>query len=513
MNEIESGACSPPAASVRAKSFFADRSSSRRVAIVCSALAAAVVAAAAVTLHPVALAAAAALAGCAGALFIFRHPAILLWSLILTAPLTDYLGLYIGKTIVRPYEPLALLGVFWIVWQFLSRSQSVLRGTVVYYRGTLLILALYFMSKLLTVYALTVLPPNMTKYFVLRFIVLAALQMAAAFVCAGFISSLEQLKKILRVWVHVANAICLLALVQVVVSNVTPYNFVWDKDLSPLGRPYSVFREPDVLGCFYVSFLMLIFPLLVSKATFINRTYLWLSFAFNTLFFLLVVVRAAWIAGVICLMLYAILTAMTGRLKALMPYVNGAFALLMFAVLGLAMAAPKAIEKLSERLSTVAHPDSDSATAYRLMELKAQSEMAFHPQPANGGQMAVALGYGDFSWTHWRRVTCDPDNFRNVPKDLATDGFCMGLSVQFNNGLAGLALCGAFYLALTLNFLRVLKRAKDAQQQALLSGSYLSVLAMLICFQFSNDPLFLCLWIVLGFHLAAVYHIDKIESA
>lgn len=491
--------------------FRAEEKSGKRTAILAGVIAAVSVAGAAVTLNPIFLGVPAALICLAGALFFVRHPSLLLWSLILTAPLTDHLGINVGGVNVRPYGPLTLLGVLWIVWQFLSHRRTAMTDIVIYYRGTLLILGLFIASKLLTIYSVSVMPRGLVKAFMLKHVAFVSLQMMAAFVCAAFIDSMERLQQILRAWLHVANVVFVVAVIQIAISNLTSNNYVWDKDLSPLGRAYSVFREPDVHGAFLASFLVMTFPLLVSKAKFVNRTYLILTMLASTSMYLLVVVRAAWLAGLACVFFYLVLLVAAGRFRQIMPYLNGALAAFAIAVGGLALLAPKAVEKIAERMSLVAKAEKDSASAYRMMELHYQSEMAFNPKFSTGGQIPVALGFGDYSWTYWGPAIIPPEEFDQSPTPPISDGFCMALSMFFDNGIVGLTLGCVFYLAITFNFLNAVRRTRESVHQALICGTYFSFLAVMICNQISYDPLYLTVWICLGFHLAAVYHVDRAE--
>ncbi|HLX65319.1 MAG TPA: hypothetical protein VKX17_28880 [Planctomycetota bacterium] len=487
------------------------------VAIASGLLAAAIAAAAAVSQHPAAAGAAAAVAGLAGTVFILRHPSVLLWMLLLSTPFNDLLAFDLGGLNIRPYEIFALLGMLGIVWQFLGRRKSAMRDIAARFKVMLLIAVLLIVSKVVSILSLTVLPYGMSKFFCLKYVVFLALQFAAAFVCASLIDSRERLQQAIRAWIHVSNLVCFIALIQLFLANAFGMDLVVHRDVIPIGRAYSVFREPDVLGCYLAAVMVMLVPLIVARVNFVGRGYLWMSLTLHGVLLLLSVVRAGWVALLVTLVLYALLVLMTRRFKSLMPYLNGALVVCAFAAAGMAMAAPAAAGKLIARVASVSDPKADSASEYRLRDIEAQADLALHPRYATGGPMTTAFGYGDFSWSYWVREVVSAEDYdqtartrgRNVV--LINAGFNMPLAIQFDNGLAGLILHAAFFLALALNFLRALRRSTDPVLQALLLATFLPIVAILICYQFSYDPLFLTLWVLIGLHLAAVYHAEASE--
>ena len=280
----------------------------------------------------------AALMAAAGGMFLLRHRSLLLWALVLTTPFNDQLALNAGGLNVRPYTLLSVLGVVWIVLLFLTREPSRVREIVWYYKGTIALALVLIVSKVVTVFTLSVLPPYMTQLFCIKTILFIGLQFAATFVVASFIDSADRLQSVIRGWIHLMNVVCFVAFVQLVLANVLGMDrFVWHREIIAIGRPYSVFREPDVLGCFYASSIAMLVPLLVANVKFVSRAYLLVTLLTQALFLLLIVVRAAWIATAVCMLLYVVLMLSTRRFNALMPYLNAVLAAALIGVVGLAM--------------------------------------------------------------------------------------------------------------------------------------------------------------------------------
>ncbi len=457
--------------------------------------------------------------GAAGGIFILRHPALLLWMLVFSAPFNDYLYQNVGGLNVRPFALLAALGAIAIAWQLLARSTSRMAEIAWHYKGLIVIVALLVASKALTIYSLNVLPPRMTKIFCVKYVMFIALQFAASFVVACFIESPERLYQIVRGWMHVSNVVCLVAFVQLILANALGMDqYIWHREIISIGRPYSVFREPDVLGCYYAAFVVMLIPLLVAKVKFVSRPYLVTTLLTHSFFLVLIVVRGAWIAAIVFVALYVMLMVVTRRYHSVMPYLNGVLAVAVLAVMGLAMAAPSVTERIVGRFASLSNPTSESGSAYRIMELGYQFDMVKNPAQLTGTPMTAVLGYGEFSWSYWAPYVIPEDDFDQTAKTLGKNevivnaGFNMPLTVQFDNGLLGFGLYGVFFLVVSANFLTTLRRTHDPTRQTLLSATFLPVVAILVCYLFSYDPLFLTLWILLGIHLAAAYHVNRAES-
>ncbi|MEI6231960.1 MAG: hypothetical protein WCT04_02830 [Planctomycetota bacterium] len=492
---------------------------STAVTLALGLLAALIAGAAAATQAPEMGLAVAGLVACACGMFLLRHRSILLLLLVFTAPFSDKLGVNVGGLNVRPYVGLTALGVLWIVWLAFTRGPSRTREIVWHYKGLMTLVILLMASKIATVSTLSVLPPHMASIFCIKIILFIGLQFAASFVVAGLIETPARLHQIIRGWIHITNIVCFVAFLQLVAANALGMErYVWHRDIIAIGRPYSVFREPDVLGCFYASSIVMLVPLVVIKVDFVSRPYLILSLLAQTFFLMLSVVRAGWVASVCCMAVYVIAMMAKRRFNNLMPYLNGVLAAGVLGLVGLCMAAPSVAEKVIDRFASVSNPKAESGAAYRLMEMKHQFDMVIHPRLLTGGPMTVFMGYGDFSWSYWARYIIPEEDYDQSAKSLkrgevlVQPGFCMPLSIQFDNGLIGFALYSAFALVLTANFLKTLSRTNDPGRQALLLSTFLPVVAVLVCYVFSYDPLFLVLWILIGIHLAAAYHVHRIES-
>jgi hypothetical protein len=315
------------------------------------------------------------------------------------------------------------------------------------------------------------------------------------------------------------NIVCVIAFVQLLLANVLGMNrFVWHREIIAIGRPFSVFREPDVLGCFYASSVAMLVPLIVANVKFVSRAYLVATLLAQAFFLMLIVVRAAWIATGVSMLLYFVLMVSKRRFNALVPYLNGVLAAVLIGVVGLAMAAPSVAQKVGERFASVSNPKAESGSAYRIMEMKNQFDMVTHPRLNTGGPMTLLMGFGDFSWSYWAPYIISEEDFDQNAKQLTKGtvhvdpGFSFFLAVQFDNGLIGLTLYCLFLLALTANFLKTFRRTQDPDRQALLLATFLPIVAIFVCYMFSYDPLYLVLWILLGIHLAAAYYVNRAES-
>src|ERR1043165_4065595 len=130
-------------------------------AVLCGLLAAALGAGAVVSQHPAVSGAAVALVAVAAGIFILRHPAALLWTLVLTTPFADNdrLAVDVGGLKIRPYEVLAILGVLGITWHFLTRQHTAMREIAWRFKGTILIVLLLIASKIVSLASVGVLPP------------------------------------------------------------------------------------------------------------------------------------------------------------------------------------------------------------------------------------------------------------------------------------------------------------------------------------------------------------------
>ena len=107
----------------------------------------------------------------------------------------------------------------------------------------------------------------------------------------------------MKYWVHLSNSILALALIQILLSNAAPstFHYVHHRDVIAIGRPYSCFREPDVLASFVGATFMYCLCYLTMKRTLLPRPYLLITLGAHAFFLLILMVRAAWLAtGAAC---------------------------------------------------------------------------------------------------------------------------------------------------------------------------------------------------------------------
>ena len=81
----------------------------------------------------------------------------------------------------------------------------------------------------------------------------------------------------------------------------------------------------------------------------------------------------------------------------------------------------------------------------------------------------------------------------------------MALTFLFDNGVLGLGLISVFFLLMAWRYLHLLKADLSREYKALLMATFLPQCVILICFQFSYDPITPFMWILTAVHIAWAY--------
>ncbi|MCM8530654.1 MAG: hypothetical protein NE330_05780 [Lentisphaeraceae bacterium] len=442
--------------------------------------------------------------GFTAGIFLLRNPAIFFWGIVFTAPITDHLAINLGPFNVRPYNLLAAGGVCWFLLKILTRDKSaVLKNAK---DGIPCFLPLAFLGVIKLIGALN--SSNTGMYiplkFPLKFLILANLTYLSCFIVYSFCTTEEKLKSVLKFWLHLSNVIIVLAIIQVILSNIAGFHYVHHRDVIWFGRPYSVFREPDVLGSFVAATCIMIIPLLVFKVDLLNRRYLLFTLGTNAFLMVVIFVRAAWLGFMVTAVLTYISFLLAKSERKLRPYLNKAILAMIAMGIAMPILLPSYTATLAERFTSISKPGKEGASAYRMMELE---HMVLKSLP-NGNSDSIqtfVLGHGDFTWSYWGPELAG-DAYNQDAKTSSTvlihPGYCMLLTFLFDNGISGVFLITLFFGLMLIRFMNLLKSKLSNHDKALLMATFLPQIVILICFQFSYDPITPFMWILTGVHIA-----------
>jgi len=453
----------------------------------------------------------AALCALPAGIVLLKHRALIFWALLLTSLFNDHLSLPVGGMNIRPYSALTpfAVGALMLSMTF-DKSHEVCRMVPDMLRRCLPLILL-LVSKCVTVLALTDYPPGMGRSFVIKYVVFSGLLFATSFVIATHASSRERLNKALQVWIHLGNIVALIALYQLIASNTIGAHYVHHRSVIWFGRPYSVFREPDVLGSFYASIIMIVIPLLVAKYHLLPRRYLWATLGLHALGVTTLFVRAAWVALVGCVVIWILSLIKIRSLASAKQYFHKGMVCGVLLIGLLVVLTPGFFATLSDRFLSLTKPKNEGASEYRMRELTA---MVYKTSQVRNPE-TVLLGHGDFSWSYWAPALLGENYDRSAVeaqaktgKTLIHAGFCMPLTILFDNGFIGVTLFGLFLCTISISYWKTLSIGSK-HDKALIMATFLPVLAIQICFVFSYDPISPFLWVMLGLHLAAVYHVEQ----
>lgn len=456
----------------------------------------------------------------AGLAVLLRHPSIIFWGILLTAPLKDVLGVRAGPITLRPYNSLVCVGFLFLTWMLLTHRPITAFRMVKKFSFLFLLLVLFCVSKVVTIYSLSNLPVGMTKIFVLKHVIFAIFVFSTAFITMCFADSFDRVKKAIIWWIHLANVILLIGIAQLILSNIFGMEYVWHRDIIAIGRAPSVFREPDVFGCFTGATVLVVLPLLVFKVGKLPRAYLIATLLGQSALLLLTFVRGAWlgaIAGGIFLILTMIRTGYEKRLK---TFFNRAVVGIIAAILLLIIVAPGTASVFARRFASIGAPKGESASEYRMLELTTMRDSTLPGTPMSGDTMTFLFGHGDFGWSYWGPALIPEEQYDQTAKKLAKTGevivhpgFSMPLSTLFDNGLVGFALYAMFWVVLIFGYFATLRKTSDRVSQAFLMATFLPVICVFVCFQFSYDPIEPFLWVLIGLHLAVRYYVDQKDES
>ena len=453
--------------------------------------------------------------GVTAGIFLLRNPYIFFWGIVFTAPVTDHLAINLGPFNVRPYNLLAAGGAAWFLLQFFFRINS--KVMIKAKEGIPYFLPLAFLGVIKLIGALNSNAGNLyvPLKFPLKFLILANLTYLSCFIVYSFCVDEDRLKKVIRFWLHLSNVIVVLAVIQVILSNVAGFHYVHHRDVIWFGRPYSVFREPDVLGSFVAATCIMIIPLVVFKIKVIEKRYLIFTFMMNAFLMVVIFVRAAWLGFMVTAVItYASFVISRSESK-VRPYLNKAFLGFIFGAFSLPILLPSYTATLAERFTSIAKPGKEGASAYRMMELEHMVEKSL---PNNGSEsvQTFILGHGDFTWSYWGpELAGDAYNQDAKTSDtvLIHPGYCMMLTFLFDNGLSGVFLISLFFMIMMVRYWNLMKSDLDQHDKGLLMATLLPQIVILICFQFSYDPITPFMWILTGIHIAWAGHCsNKLKS-
>jgi hypothetical protein len=450
----------------------------------------------------------------AGGLGLLARPEWLVWLTVLPSTANDHLGLNIGGLNLRMYNVLALAGLGWLSLNIAARLRVHARYIAARHFILFLPLLLFAGSKMMSVVTMSEFPLGMTQIFSAKYVVFSVLLLLTAYVTLFMIDSRRLLEQLLRGWIHMANIVWLIAILQLLLSNILHFHLVHHREVIWFGRPYSVFREPDVLGSFVGATVLMVLPMLVWRSRLLPRRYLWATLAVHGMLLLILFVRAAWIGTLVGLVLWSVSALRLHRLKPVVSYFNRSMVAVLVTAALLPIFMPDFVQTLAGRFASLGDPTKESASEYRIRDL---STMVTQTLPDRLDPQAVErflFGHGDFSWSYWAPYLLGENYDRSAVElmqaghgVLVHPGFCMTLSIFFDNGAAGLTFFLIFYAMFFRRYFGALEQLQggDAEDQVLVVSTFLPIVCVLVCFQFSYDPISPFLWVLIGLHCSAVY--------
>ena len=163
------------------------------------------------------------------------------------------------------------------------------------------------------------------------------------------------------------------------------------------------------------------------------------------------------------------------------------------------------------RFTSIASPGKEEASAYRAMELNAMVAECF-PNEKKDSIQRFLIGHGDFTWSYWAPKLCGDaynQDAKTSKEILIHPGYCMMLTFLFDNGIIGACLIAAFFLFMLLRYLKLLQSKLCERDKAILMLTLLPQCVILVCFQFSYDPITPFMWILVSIHIAWAYICQK----
>ena len=134
------------------------------------------------------------------------------------------------------------------------------------------------------------------------------------------------------------------------------------------------------------------------------------------------------------------------------------------------------------------------------------------PTDSPGSYQTFLIGHGDFTWSYWGPELCGDAYNQDVKTStvvLVHPGYCMALTFLFDNGILGLGLIILFFVLMFVRYWRLIQTDISNKSKALLMATILPQIVILICFQFSYDPITPFMWILTAVHIAWAGECDK----
>ncbi|MDF7823985.1 hypothetical protein P4B35_08165 [Pontiellaceae bacterium B12227] len=450
----------------------------------------------------------------AAGLLILSHPEWIVWLTVIPSTANDHLGISAGGINLRPYNVLALAGLGWLALNFMIKSR--VRALTIFrtYFPLFLPLLAFAGCKVMSVVTMNKFPLGMTPIFSAKYVVFATLLLATAYVTLFMIERRQVLENLIKGWIHMANFVWIVAILQLILSNVWHFHFVHHRSVIWFGRPYSVFREPDVLGSFVGATVLMVLPMLAWRSKLLPARYLWFTLGLHSFLLLILFVRAAWIGTIVGLMVWAASAVRASRFKPVLTYMNRGMAIMVLLIFLLPFIAPGFTETLVGRFASLSNPTEESAGEYRMRELTTMVSQTLPDGFNSESVVGFLFGHGDFSWSYWAPYLLG-ENYDRAAVEimqaggavLIHPGFCMTLSIFFDNGAAGLSCLIIFFILLSQNYFQTLEklRGRPKEDLVLVTVTFLPIVCVLTCFQFSYDPITPFLWAMIGMHIAATY--------
>ncbi len=457
-------------------------------------------------------------------LLVLAHPEWIVWLTVISSTANDHLGLNVGGMNLRPYNVLALAGMGWFGLNRLIDSRVRALSIARRFFPLFLPLLAFAGAKVMSVVMMNEFPMGMTPAFSAKYVIFAVLLLATAYVTLFMIERRQMLENLIKGWIHMANGVWLVAIIQLLFSNLFHFHWVHHRDVIWFGRPYSVFREPDVLGSFAGATVLMVLPMLAWRSRLLPRRYLWLTLGLHSLLLLILFVRAAWIATLVGLVLWAASAARAANFKPVRNYLNRGLVLMLILIALLPVLAPGFTQTLVGRFSSLSKPMEEGASEYRMRELSAMVSQTMPDRLDLAAMERFLFGHGDFSWSYWAPALLGENYDRSAVEKMQAGhsvlihpGFCMTLSIFFDNGAAGLFFFLLFVVLLFRNYFQTLDRLHGASHEdlVLVIATFLPIICVLTCFQFSYDPISPFLWALVGLHLSSTYFTttsDRIED-
>ena len=246
-------------------------------------------------------------------------------------------------------------------------------------------------------------------------------------------------------------------------------------------------------------------PLLILKVHVLSRRYMILTLMSNGFMLVLLFVRAAWLGAMVTLALGAISFMYCRCTQKAEGYLNKVLIGIVTGVIVLPILFPAYTTTLSSRFTSIAKPGKESASAYRIMELDFMYKKSLPKMGDTSSYQTFFFGHGDFTWSYWGPELCgDAYNQDAKTSDavLIHPGYCMVLTYFFDNGFLGILFIGIFFIGMGVRYITLLQSKISERRKALLMATFLPQIVILICFQFSYDPITPFMWILTALHIA-----------